>query len=1328
VGRRLVLAAVLAVAAWPSARADWQVHRDGSAALLERGERALRENPDDEALARRVVQLAGRRGAAALRARFRARAFPAAQYAALAAYAQLLLALGDAPEAAAVFAEALKIAPDSVAARTGRARALALTGAVAEALGAYDQALERERRPAARRRLIEAELALDAGQAGGGDLSRRIALRRELVRLAPDSDTEAGRLADLLEGAGRPREAAEALEARLPADHAPTNPALALRAARLRLADRDPADADRAAADVAALIRRLPRGADEDRRAAWSCARDLARGRGSLGALGEQLERASGPVEWEMLGQVRDELGDLEGALAATRTALDRRPRDAAIGRRLIALLERLGRDEDATATAAELTRRIPDEVGFSTDLAERQLRAGDRAAAGATLDRAAIHFARQPAALQALAESAARAGDNGQALAIWRRLRRLDPTSELAIVGLGEAQFQSGAKNEARRTWSALRTRADSAAAGHLRLAEVLYDHDLFADAIDEAGRAQTPDGQSAAPHRLVARIYERQRRPDAALDEWNRVLTIAGRANGAGGDSGLRREARTHMLTLLGHQGRGRLDAEVQRLRADAQAHPDDLERALFLAEAQQRLGDGVGASDTLRGILGRASVAGAPNPAATASAVEAGFALARLLKRTGQLEEASARLEELGRLAPGRAGEVRLQIAGIALERYDVAGALAQAALAKAGADPATWARIAEIEERAGADALATQSYRKALEGDPSGAAALSLARIQVRQGDGAAGATTIETLLRTSHDDASAADAARRAVTLEEALGRLPELAEALSSPVSDGPESPARRKALMVVVKRLLPALYRDPASDDARIRLGRRWLRPLLELVTDADQPPDVSAITLLGMLGNADAAPALARIAARGAAPAANPQSHAARALNVSPEAELAALVALGRLGDPRGRSALEHAMASGGVSARTAAAWGLGRISDARATPGKGPSEGPWDPPRAHLAGQSPCSLTRVLRRALEDRRPEIEALACIGLGNQVHDDRDDRTLTLLGNLAKDPARPSIVRRAAIAALGRAGLAAATPTLIDLLDAGDADLSRAAAFALARGRDARALPALLTRALLPRRFALADADAPIAALGVWLAGAPPPDEARFVTGNDFDLGEALATFTQAPPPTDLSGLWRAHTRLLQDLLGEALDQGGDLRGEALAALDMRGDGPGLGALAPERDTSADLAFALREIALPLADRVAALLDDPEVAVRAAALRILAKLEDGRVSPARVAEAVRDGSAALAGAARVAAHRLARARPPLGPPLALAVAPLLSEEGAPASWRQRFAAVEVLAELGAPGRPYLERAAADRHAVVRQAALEALGRSDGIR
>ena len=157
--RRLALVTALLVlaAAAPPARADWQVRRTDSTALLERAERALLERPDDDVVARRLVKLAGRDGRARLRERFRVRADRAAAsgghaaYATLAAYAHLLHALGDPKAACAAYDQVLRVAPQSVPTIVGRARALTDAGDDAAAVAAYDEALELEHRAPARR-------------------------------------------------------------------------------------------------------------------------------------------------------------------------------------------------------------------------------------------------------------------------------------------------------------------------------------------------------------------------------------------------------------------------------------------------------------------------------------------------------------------------------------------------------------------------------------------------------------------------------------------------------------------------------------------------------------------------------------------------------------------------------------------------------------------------------------------------------------------------------------------------------------------------------------------------------------------------------------------------------------------------------------------------------------------------------------------------------------------------------------------------------------------------------------------------------------------------
>jgi HEAT repeat protein len=143
-----------------------------------------------------------------------------------------------------------------------------------------------------------------------------------------------------------------------------------------------------------------------------------------------------------------------------------------------------------------------------------------------------------------------------------------------------------------------------------------------------------------------------------------------------------------------------------------------------------------------------------------------------------------------------------------------------------------------------------------------------------------------------------------------------------------------------------------------------------------------------------------------------------------------------------------------------------------------------------------------------------------------------------------------------------------------------------------------------------------------------------------------------------------------------------------------------------------------------AEMAAAAREIAWPLADGIAPALDDPDHRTRALALRVLAKLDDERLTPGRIAEAIADGAPGLAAAALSAAQILVRAHPTLAAPLAGAVAPLVTDDGGAASWSRRLAAVELLALLGPPGLPPLDRAVNDHNALVRAAALQALDRA----
>jgi tetratricopeptide (TPR) repeat protein/HEAT repeat protein len=1296
------LAGVVAVlSASAPARGDWEVRRAHSIGLQEQATRALLERPHDDRLARQLIRLTGRAGIAQLRDHFQARAAaPGARYAEVAAWATLLAALGAHQDAADQYARAALLHPTDPAPFLGRARGLNAAGRRGEALGAYDEALQRTVAPSARRRILEAELTFLSQP---GDLARELAIRRELAGMEPHADAPAENLADVLARLERPGDAAQVLEARLSSSPPTRRLNLALRVAELRDAA---GDGEHAAAALAALLHQLPQTARQARMQVWLAAAKIARRRDTLPELAETLARDPGPVEWDVLGQIRDELGDLEGALDAARRAASSRP-SVELARRIVALLDRLGRDDEAATAHETLTRLAPHEPRWTLELVERALRRGRRKQGDVLFDRAAARFARNLSALISLAELASRWGEDQRASATWERVRRLAPRDERGILGLAETQFAQNKKPLALSTWQALRGLESSRLAGHLHLGEVLLEHDLLAEALAEAQQAQALAPKQASPHRLLAEIMERQRKHEAAVREWDIVLGMST----APGQSADRREARARILALLARWSRGRLDERLRLLDDQLRRDPDDRETALFLAEAQQRAGNQLGAMATLRGIVERESAAAARAPerlgsgddgeAEREASMDTALALVRLLRASGQTEEAVRRLEEFVRRFPARAREAHVQIADVELSRHDEVVALAHAEQAArlAPADGQALARIAAIQERAGDEAQALDTYRHAFGQDGNAPAAFALARLLQRRGDVREAADILRRLLLTATDDEVIVEAGKRAIEAEEYLGRLPELEHAVASVLFSGPRGPTYRRVLVDILRRLLPPLYRAAPDDGSggatRARLAQHGLRPLIELVTDPDVQPDRTLIDLLGMLGNKDAAPVLARLAA----PATDRprDDHGALTPPLAKESQIAAVIALGRLGDDRGREVLEGLVGAPEAALRAAAVWALGRIANPHAAP--------------------------LLANALRDGRAEVAAMACLGIGRL----RGQGGTALLAGVAADAYRPLGVRRAAIAGLALSNDRAATPTLLALAEAGDEGLERSSITALGVLRDPRGLPLLLSRALLVDMNTGWEGDAApgggkapaTVALDLWAAEGALPDEGLGIDSPRLDLEAILAALTPVPSRATPATLWLERTRELRDILNAALARPGLRQRRALEALDGREDGPGLGPLVPGGTSPlpGGTLSAVREVAAGLRDRVAALMDDANPEIQALALRVLAKIDDARVTPNRLAAAAA-GVPPLRDAAIFSTRRQIRRAPERARSLAQEFEAALN---ANQRWESRTGLVDALAVVGPAGNPALERALGDPSPLVRAAAAGAL-------
>ena len=217
----------------------------------------------------------------------------------------------------------------------------------------------------------------------------------------------------------------------------------------------------------------------------------------------------------------------------------------------------------------------------------------------------------------------------------------------------------------------------------------------------------------------------------------------------------------------------------------------------------------------------------------------------------------------------------------------------------------------------------------------------------------------------------------------------------------------------------------------------------------------------------------------------------------------------------------------------------------------------------------------------------------------------------------------------------------------------------------------------------------------------------------------------------DALATPPPPPDPagevTPLEALWTEHAQTIEDLLAAALAGPPAERRAALAALDGRPEGLGLGALLP---VSAALSpqgkRVLERLWTRLEAAVAARLDDPDRATRLHALGIASKLRDPRVSLRHVLGAlaaaydpgVQTARPDAVGAARLAAEMLVGTGRLDGASLARALAPQLAEP----DWNRRLAAVSVARAGSAAAAALFETALADPNPFVRAEAAAALG------
>lgn len=630
--------------------------------------------------------------------------------------------------------------------------------------------------------------------------------------------------------------------------------------------------------------------------------------------------------KWMLLGRLLAARGRTDEAIAATRRAVDLRPREIDGHIALIQLLTQAARLDELLVARRRLVAAAPRSPQYVTDLADDLLRTGRRAEALQLLAQASARAGGDSEVHERLAQAYARLGEPRLALRETELMARAAPDDPDALEALGERYLEQGDEGRAVNTWARIRDAARDRAHGLAALAEVYARHDRLNEALASFREAVALRDDQVDWHKGLAMVQERLRLLDPAIASWRRVLELAS------GQREVQREARGRIVNLW--QVQGRLGAMVPSLERAFRGSPRDLEAGRDLAESLARLRR----HDEAEAVLGELAVMD-PGDVPTLVTLE------RVRAQRGDLDGA---IEVLRRLVEADARNARewyqrLAAHALALHRDEEALDAAAHAVRLNPDDANGHLRVGELYRARGNTASAIASLRRALAlNDRLFPTYFQLADLHLGRDEPRDAIDLYRRVIRLAQDDELVARAGRTAVQLAVATESADELERDL---LAASAASPAR-----VVLRRLLVDLYRGLAHSHinalrfgdaeavtraraALARYGSRALKPLLDTLSEADSPQREPALELLGHLGNPGAAPALLtlveredaplrlrRVALRAAAAVADARVLPRLvALITAPDGVMAgmSLWALARVDTPAARAALLRALA---------------------------------------------------------------------------------------------------------------------------------------------------------------------------------------------------------------------------------------------------------------------------------------------------------------------------------------------------------------------------------------------------------------------------
>lgn len=533
-----------------------------------------------------------------------------------------------------------------------------------------------------------------------------------------------------------------------------------------------------------------------------SAQRKLAEAHQQQGTLKRYLteleKQANNSQAYELLGRLYEQEGQSIEAVSSYRQAARLAPGDIDLKLRLARVYELTGDVESAVLAQKSALLLAPNDIQLSLRLMNLLLAQGQRQEALQEWDRIYARAHTDAEASLLLADYAERLQENERQLRVMRRLSEQGASDYRILIDLGSRYFRRGDEVTAKKIWQKIPGVVSDQAKGQVILAEVLIDHEAFAEGLTLLKAARDSSPQSANVVKALALGLERaladaQRRQqlqwqNEAIEQFETLLHMKIEAK----DAVL---ARRHLVRL--YKQRGDLLLQIEKIKQALTAQPQRHDLLRLLAVALDKAGDQLAAASALTTYCQKYP-----------GDVDALNELAQSQLRAGDYDGAAATWKRLVQADPKRSREYYKYMSDAAKARGNLADALnyAKAAAERQADDPIALSQLGDLYVAQGLFDEAQDAFGRALLVDDSlDAVRLQLADLLSKSGQADAAFEHLSFILRTSKDDVALKRASSRLLNLGITSGRLEEVEATLRRLAIARPETKTYRQLFFEIL-------------------------------------------------------------------------------------------------------------------------------------------------------------------------------------------------------------------------------------------------------------------------------------------------------------------------------------------------------------------------------------------------------------------------------------------------------------------------------------------------------------------------------------------